>query len=166
MANYNSSNAYKMRYDDGAAEKSRKSQSGTPARKKHIRPNMTVKLNKKRESRPVLAPKTLVRPLRSFDAGQVRLLFAAGFVFFVLISFFAFTIGCQVRDHELTHKINERKKILANLQDDYTGLDVKRQRVWSDSALQEYAEQNLGMQKRDNHQVIWFEVDWDNDFDD
>ena len=166
MANYNSSNAYKMRYEDGAAEKSRKRLPKTPDRQKHIRPNMTVKLNKKRESKPMLAPRTLVRPFRSFDAEQVRLLFAAGFAFFVLIIFFAFTIGCQVRDNELTNQINERKQILADLRSDNSNLVVKQDQTWSDETIAAYAEQNLGMQKRDNHQVNWFVVNWDNDFED
>ena len=128
MATYNSSNAYKMRYEDGAAEKVRRSPSKKAHdRKKHIRPNMTVKLNKRKESKPALAPRTLVKPLRSFDPGQVRLLFAAGFAFFILISFFAFTIGCQVRDNELTNQINNRENTLSELQDDHQGLIQTRE---------------------------------------
>ena len=167
MANYNSSNAYKMRYEDGAAEKIRKSPSKKASQpKKHIRPNMTVRLNRKTESRQVLAPGKLVRPLRSFDAGQVRMLFAAGFAFFVLITFFAINIGIQVRDNELTNQLNEKKRILAALQDDYSGLSMKQEKIWNEDSIEEYAEQNLGMQKRDNHQVNWFVVNWDNDFED
>jgi len=54
MVNLNGSNAYNMRYDDGAAEKKKKQQPGAPS-KKHIRPNMTVKLNKKKREQACFA---------------------------------------------------------------------------------------------------------------
>ena len=126
---------------------------------------MTVKLNKKRENKPALAPKQKASRVRSLDPGEVRVLFAGGFVFFVLIAFFAFTMRCHARANELTLIINQRKATLASLQNDYTGLVVKRDHLLSEEAIEAYATQNLGMQRRSNHQVKWFEVSWDDDFD-
>ena len=165
MVNLNGSNAYNMRYDDGAAEKKKKQQPGAPS-KKHIRPNMTVKLNRKKESKPVLPHKPRKQKGRSLDAGEVRLLFAGGFAFCVLIAFFAFTMKCNAKDNELTNLINEREKTLSALQSDYSGLIYRRDRVLSDEAIEEYAKQNLGMQRRDNYQTKWFEVSWGDDFED
>lgn len=172
MSNYNSSSAYKMRNENGTSEKIRKNrpERHEPERssepRKRIKPNMTVRLNRKYESKRALPKKPLVRPFRSFDAGQIRLLFAGGFAFFVLMSFFAFTIGCQVRNNELTSLITQRKNSLSNLKNDYSGLVVARRQKLENANLEEYAEQNLGMKKRENHQIVWFEVDWDNNFDD
>lgn len=166
MTNFNGSNAYKMRYDDGAAEKKKRIRAYEPDEQKHIRPNMTVKLNRKNESKPVLAAKPLTVKVRSFDPGEVRMIFAAGFAFCVLIAYFVFIIGCQVRDNELSHLIKERQSTLSSLKADYSGLEYKKETLISDAAIEEYAELNLGMQKRDNHQLNWFEVSWDNDFSD
>jgi len=165
MVGFNGSNAYKMRYEDGAAEKKKKQQPAVPA-KKHIRPNMTVKLNRKKESKPVLPRKPLKQKGRSLDAGEVRLLFAGGFAFCVLIAFFAFTMRCNAVENELTNQINEREKYLASLKSDYSNLKVKHDIVFSEEAIEAYAKQNLGMQKRDGHQMKWFTVKWGDDFDD
>ncbi len=166
MTNFNGSNAYKMRYDDGTAEKRKKARPSGPDGQKHIRPNMTVKLNRKSESKPALAAKPLTAKVRSLDPGAVRLIFTAGFAFCVLIAYFAFIIGCQVRDNELNHLIKERRSTLSSLKADYSGLMVKQDGVKSNFSIEVYAEQNLGMQKRDNHQLYWFEVSWDDDFSD
>ena len=165
MANYNSSNAYKMRYEDGAAEKRKKKQSGTPE-KKHIRPNITVKLNRTKESKPVLPRKPFRQRGRSLDAGEVRLLFAGCFAFCVFIAFFAFTMKCNAKKNELTNLIREREEALASLQSDYSGLVVDRDRIFSEKRVEAYAKQNLGMQKRENHQMKWFEMSWGDDFED
>ena len=165
MANLNGSNAYKMRYEDGAAEKKKKQQS-EGSQKKHIRPNMTVKLNRKKESKPVLPRKPRVQRGRSLDPGEVRLLFAGGFAFCVLIAFFFFTMKCNAKENELTHLIEVREKTLASLQNDYSGLMLTREHILTDDAIEDYAKNNLGMQRRDNHQMKWFEVSWGDDFDD
>lgn len=165
MVNFNGSNAYKMRYEDGAAQKKKKEQPAAPA-KKHIRPNMTVKLNRKRETKPALAPKRPKSKVRSLNDGEIRMLFAAGFAFFVFITFFAFTMRCHANDNELTLIIESKKQMLASLEHDYSVLVVKRDNLLSEAAVEAYASQNLGMQKRDNHQMKWFEVSWGDDFDD
>ena len=170
MNDFNSSNAYKLRYDDGAVRKPKKKQSADKAPQKHIRPNMTVRLNRMDDSRSkrkrMLAAKPIANPFRSFNPAQVRVLVAFGFAFGVLMSFFVFTIRCQVKDNELTHLINERKATLEDLNHDYEGLVVKQQSLLNDSYIQEYAEQNLGMQKRVNHQIGYFTVRWEDDFGD
>jgi len=73
---------------------------------------------------------------------------------------------CNAKDNELTNLINEREKTLSALQSDYSGLIYRRDKVLSDDAIEEYAKQNLGMQRRDNYQTKWFEVSWGDDFDD
>ncbi len=164
MVNLNGSNAYQMRYEEGAVRKKRKEKSDVPA-KKHVRPNMTVKLNTKRAKKPSHAPKQLKNRVRTLDAGEVRVLFAGGFVFCIIIAFFAFTMCCHARDNELTLLINQKKDELASLQNDYQGLMVERDNFLADDAIEDYAIHNLGMQKRESRQVKWFEVSWNDDFD-
>ena len=38
--------------------------------------------------------------------------------------------------------------------------------IFVDEAIEEYATKNLGMQRKDGHQTKWFEVGWDDEFDD
>ena len=164
MVEFNGSNAYQMRYEEGAAEK--KKQQPEAPEKKRIQPNMTLKLNRRKKSKPVLPHKPVVKKGRSLDAGEVRLRFAGGFAFCVLIAFFSFILRCNASNNELRNTLNEKKQILANLQSDYSGLVVKRDQIFVDEAIEEYATKNLGMQRKDGHQTKWFEVSWDDEFDD
>ncbi len=165
MVELNGSNAYKMRYEDGTAEKKKKQQPKVPA-KKHIRPNMTVKLNRKKERKQVLARKPAMKKGRTLGDGEIRLLFAGGFAFCVMIAFFAFTMRCNATNNELANILKEKESKLAVLKSDYSSLVVIRDNDLSDEEIEEYAEKNLGMQKKDSHQMKWFEVSWGDDFDD
>ena len=42
---------------------------------------------------------------------------------------------------------------------------VERDNFLADDAIEDYAIHNLGMQKRESRQVKWFEVSWNDDFD-
>ena len=55
-------------------------------------------------------------------------------------------------------QIEESKKNLATLQNDYDGLMVQYDTKMSDSAIEEYAREKLGMQKRENFQLEWISV--------
>ena len=166
MNNLNGSNAYNMRSENSAAPQRRRKQPAKLPTKKHIRPNMTVRLNKKREELPVIARKPRKSRVRSLDDGEVRMIFAGGFAFFVLISLFVIIMRMHALDNELTLLIDQKKAELTALQNDYTGLQVKRDHILNDTTVYTYATNNLGMQKRSNHKVKWFEVSWDDDFDD
>ncbi len=168
MNEFNSSNAYKLRYDSDAARKQKK--TGEAGGQKRIRPNMTVRLNrmdgKKSRHKHMLAAKPMVNPFRSFNPAEVRALVAFGLAFSMLIAFLVVNVKFQMRDNELTHRINLKKKELSSLMDDHTTLIVKKKSLMNDSAIQEYAEQNLGMQKMENYQLVYFKVPWEDDFAD
>ena len=83
-----------------------------------------------------------------------------------MIAFFAFTMRCNATNNELANILKEKESKLAVLKSDYSSLVVIRDNDLSDEEIEEYAEKNLGMQKKDSHQMKWFEVSWGDDFDD
>lgn len=173
MAIQNGNNAYQIRYEGNTAEKRvyrrpavREKPVVREAPRKHIRPNMTVKLNRKRETKPSFAPRPAASNARSLNPAQKRIMFAAVFIFGIIICYFVYSVVCRVQEHELDHEIEQSRIELEELKNDYTGLKIAQETQWSDAAVQEYAENILGMQKRNNHQIFWFEVPWDNDFED
>ena len=124
MVEFNGSNAYQMRYEEGAAEK--KKQQPEAPEKKRIQPNMTLKLNRRKKSKPVLPHKPVVKKGRSLDAGEVRLLFAGGFAFCVLIAFFSFILRCNASNNELRNTLNEKKYLYTFLEDGDVPIDNNR----------------------------------------
>ena len=119
-----------------------------------------------KERKQVLARKPAMKKGRTLGDGEIRLLFAGGFAFCVMIAFFAFTMRCNATNNELANILKEKESKLAVLKSDYSSLVVIRDNDLSDEEIEEYAEKNLGMQKKDSHQMKWFEVSWGDDFDD
>lgn len=88
----------------------------------------------------------------------VRRMATAGIAFLTLALFFTASVGYQVRENELTAKIEQTEKDLTALKNDYDGLMVQYDTKMSDSAIEEYAREKLGMQKRENFQLEWISV--------
>ncbi len=88
----------------------------------------------------------------------VRRMAAAGASFLALMVFFIASVGYQVRENELTAQIEATQNELTKLKNDYDGLMVQYDTKMSDSAIEEYAREKLGMQKRENFQLEWISV--------
>ncbi len=168
MQNYNGSNAYEMRNAGGAPRKKpqRKRPEQQKRKQKHIRPNMTVRLNKRSENVRIRSTEGLANAFVSFNPVQLRLLFAAGFAFAVLLMFFAVTVKCQVKDNELSHTITKLESEQAELKRINEALVLKRNKIIHESSVETYAEQKLGMKRRDSYQLKWFTVIDELDSDD
>jgi Cell division protein FtsL. len=157
MQNFNGSNAYKMRGGSSAPKKKSADRSGVRhGQKKHIKPNMTVRLNKTASPARVKSPERLAEPFRSLDQRQLRLLFGSGLFFAAFLLFFVVTVNFQIRENELAHLIEEQNKTLAELESEHNSLLLDYDSLMSDSAIEAYAMQKLGMQHRDNYQIKWF----------
>jgi len=165
MQNFNGSNAYKMRSTGTAPKKktSGKKPKSAPDKRKHIRPNMTIRLNKRSETVRVKSPEGLSNAFRSFDRAQMRILFVSGFAFVVLLLFFALIINCGIKSNELTHTMQKKQEELQQLEIENQSLITMRKQIMTDSYIKEYAEHKLGMQRRENYQLKWFTVNDDDD---
>lgn len=64
----------------------------------------------------------------------------------------------QVQHHELTREIEKASVSLTELEQEYEALKVKFDTKMSDSAVEEYAVNELGMQKRENSQTEYISL--------
>lgn len=105
------------------------------------------------------------KAFKSFNSSQIKLIISAGLALAVVGVFFVASVNCEARNNELSTLIAQREAELEALKNDYDGLMVKYDTKMSDSAIQEYAEKELGMQKRENFQLEWISVGEQNDFE-
>lgn len=105
------------------------------------------------------------KAFRSIDPEQAKVMIVGGLSLAVLAAFCVATIGYESKKNELATTIAKRQAELQTLENDYQGLMVEYDTRMSDSAIQEYAEKELGMQKRENFQLKWIEVGEQNDFE-
>lgn len=70
----------------------------------------------------------------------------------------AMLISSRMEYHELTQEINSANRQLELLQQDYEGLRVTFETKMSNSAIEEYAADVLGMQKRESSQTEWISL--------
>lgn len=126
------------------------------------RSSKTVRL--RRINKTASLPKT-GRGLRSFSVPELKLLAAAGLSVGLLFTFMALNLNYDARANELANTIAKREQELKTLQNDYEGLKVKYDTRMNDTAIQEYAEKELGMQKRENFQIHWIDVGENNEFE-
>ena len=74
-------------------------------------------------------------------------------------------VGSRVDYHELTMEIEDASKRLTELEQDYEALRVKFDTKMSDAAVEEYAVNELGMQKRENSQTEYISLNVGNVFE-
>jgi len=74
-------------------------------------------------------------------------------------------VGSRVDSHELTMEIEKANKQLTELEQDYEALRVKFDTKMSDAAVEEYAVNQLGMQKRENSQTEYISLNVGNVFE-
>lgn len=67
-------------------------------------------------------------------------------------------ISSRMEYHELTQEVNSANRQLELLQQDYEGLRVTFETKMSNSAIEEYATDVLGMQKRESSQTEWISL--------
>lgn len=78
-------------------------------------------------------------------------------VVFGLLLFLALGImlSCCMQEHEIARELDDANKKLTELQQDYEALNVTFDNEMGSSALEQYAVDVLGMQKRENSQTEW-----------
>lgn len=125
---------------------------------KHIKSSksMRVKKLKRIDRTSSLKMPTAFRSLAQ-SVGLRRIVIASVSVV-SLLAFFVASVGYQVRENELTAQIEATQTELSKLRNDYDGLMVEYDTKMSDSAIEEYAKEKLGMQKRENFQLEWISV--------
>ncbi|MBE6759383.1 MAG: hypothetical protein E7554_04755 [Ruminococcaceae bacterium] len=74
-------------------------------------------------------------------------------------------VSSRVDYHELTMEIESANKQLTELEQDYEALRVKFDTKMSDAAVEEYAVNTLGMQKRENSQTEYISLNVSNVFE-
>ena len=80
---------------------------------------------------------------------------AIGIIFAVAVGAL---LSCRMEYHELMQEISAANSTLSELQQDYNDLSVSFETKMSNSAIEEYATDVLGMQKRDNSQTEWVTI--------
>lgn len=105
------------------------------------------------------------KAFHSLNTSQIKLMVTAGCALAMLGTFFVVNINYEAKKNELSTLIAEREAQLQTLKNDYDGLMVEYDTQMSDAAIQEYAEKELGMQKRENFQLEWISVGEQNDFE-
>lgn len=70
-----------------------------------------------------------------------------------------FMVAGGVQQHEYTKRIEEANMILNEVNNDYEALRVEYETRLGASAVEEYAVNNIGMQKVQNSQITWVTVE-------
>lgn len=148
-------------YDLSLYEKKAPEKKGERQPVKHVKSSKAIKLKRIKHTSSLKMPKSF----NSFNAKELKLMATAGLAFSVLALFFTISINYQVKENELTTAIEKSEAELTTLQNDYDGLMVKYDTRMSDAAIEEYAKNTLGMQKRENFQLEWITVGEQGDFD-
>ncbi len=132
----------------GVSRTGRLSGGRSGAKSKTVTPERKAESRKERERR----------------IGRTRLarILALG-IFMVIV--FTMLIGSRVDYHELTMEIEAASKELTELEQDYEALRVKFDTKMSDAAVEEYAVNELGMQKRESSQTEYISLNVSNVFE-
>jgi cell division protein FtsL len=128
---------------------------------RHVNSSKAMRLKRVKHTSSLKMPKAF----NSFNAKELKIIVSACLAFGVLAVFFSVSIYYQSRENELTTAIEQSESELVTLQNDYDGLMVQYDTRMSDAAIEEYAENTLGMQKRENFQLEWITVGDEDDFD-
>ncbi|MBE6764289.1 MAG: hypothetical protein IJP10_02520 [Clostridia bacterium] len=70
-----------------------------------------------------------------------------------------FMVAGGVQQHEYTQRIDDANAVLNELNNDYEALRVEYETRLGASAVEEYAVNNIGMQKVQNSQITWVTVE-------
>ena len=90
---------------------------------------------------------------------------AGGLALGLAATFCILSIGYQSKKNELASRIAQKQAELQMLQNDYQGMMVEYDQRLNDTAIEEYAKKELGMQKRENFQLRWIEVGEQTEFE-
>ncbi len=139
----------------------KKAQERTQARKEaarqaRIKENRAKQAAQGRKHNQVL---TIVDRYGRFQVAAV--LFVA--VLFVLLLGIMVANGQKVND--LTHDIKNKNAELTVLEQDYEVMKISFESKMSDAAIEQYAAQVLGMQRRENYQTEWLSINNDDVFE-
>lgn len=137
----------------------------SPETRRHITPNKEMRLNKVDRSRHTASSKPIGVSFTSISLRTWRKIVAGGLFVAIIAVFLMAAMNCQLRKNETVQQINECRKELQNLVNDYNGIKVKYDSRMNDTAIEVYARTHLGMQHRENYQVTWIEIDGDDEFD-
>lgn len=117
-----------------------------------------------RTKAPTAEQKAEARKLRETRQARVRL---AQILALCVIAVIAVTVlvSSRVDYHELTMEIEAASRELTDLEQEYEALRLEFDNKMSDTAVEEYAVSQLGMQKRENSQTEYISLDVSNVFE-
>lgn len=122
---------------------------------------------KRRGSRSkTITPERMAEEKRQRERREARSRFvrvlALGILVVIVVTML---ISSRVDYHELTMEIDDANKTFTELEQDYEALRVKFDTKMSDAAVEEYAVNELGMQKRENSQTEYISLNVGNVFE-
>ncbi len=91
----------------------------------------------------------------SMDRTSLARFVAMGIIFAVAVGVL---LSCQMEQHELMQEISAASAQLEELEQEYLDMSVAFETKMSNSAIEEYAVSELGMQKRENSQTEWVSI--------
>lgn len=148
-------------YDLSLYEKKAPDKKAEQQPRKHIKSSKAIKLKRIKHTSSLKMPSTF----NAISPKAWKMLTTAGLACLALTFFFVVSISYQVQENELTAAIEKSESELTTLKNDYDGLMVKYDTKMSNAAIEEYAKNTLGMQKRENFQLEWITVGEQDDFD-
>ncbi len=119
------------------------------ARQEQMKQNRAKQAEQGRKHNQVL---TIVDKYGKF---QVAMVLAAAITFIFLLGMMVAN-GQKVND--LTHDIKNKTAELTVLEQDYEVMKIAFESKMSDAAIEQYAVEKLGMQRRENYQTEWLSI--------
>jgi len=125
---------------------------------------MSGKKTGSRSKTPTAAQRAEEKALRERREARNRLVRVLAVAVIAVIAI-TMLVGNRVDYHELTMEIEEASRTLTELEQDYEALRLEFDNKMSDTAVEEYAVNVLGMQKRENSQTEYISLEVGNVFE-
>lgn len=151
-------------YDLSLYEKKSSKKSAEQQPQRHVKSSKAIRLKRIKHTSSLKMPKAF-NSFNSLNSKELKWIATAGMAFCALAVFFTISINYQAKENELTSAIEKSEAELTSLQNDYDGLMVQYDTKMSDAAIEEYAKNTLGMQKRENFQLEWITIGEEDDFE-
>jgi len=146
---YNGNAAYDLSLFEGRPVNYEKTRTA-PAKSAAAKSSRSAKSSRRRT-----APKSKVLSKTAEERRAFARWVAIGMIFACAL---AMLISSRMEYHELTQEVNAANRQLELLQHDYEGLRITFETKMSSSAIEEYATDVLGMQKRESSQTEWISL--------
>ena len=118
-----------------------------------LRERTEEKKNQKKSAAKAVGKKSKTALAVSQKERAYRIVF--GLLLFIALGVM---LSCCMQEHEIAHELDVANLQLTELRQDYEALNITFDNEMSSSALEEYATDVLGMQKRENSQTEWITI--------